>query len=40
MKLLKLVSSNEFSNFMADYNEHKSSQVKFGDFSIMKEEVE
>ena len=25
---------------MADYNDHKTSQVKFGDFSIIQEEVE
>ena len=25
---------------MADYNDHKTSLVKFGDFSIIQEEVE
>ena len=40
MKLSSVVTANEFQNFMADYNDHKTSLVKFGDFSIIQEEVE
>ena len=40
MSIKRVVSTEEFTAFLDDYNENKRGQVKVGEFSIMSEDVD